>query len=250
MTVEDVFRINNREVAVTGKIEKGTIHINDTVCINNFYYTVTMIDADSKALRFAKAGMHIGLHLFASDTVLFRRGDIVTATNRKAEVNRKEAAQTIPYEKYLDDITFIKEINKSFTAPWYRYDIRLDSRPYGWDNMISWADYMAENDLGNISQVTVATMGTEEKDITFSYETHECKFRLTPELMNEKYILTVAGISKELKAPVKIVWFNQSNIIRFLTLCNDSLLMSKYIETVIRRSFGTPDAMKLGKPRE
>ena len=61
-------------------------------------------------------------------------------------------------------------------------------------------------------------------------------------------ILSIAGISKTLKAPMKIVWINQTNALRFFTLVDNDLLIKKYVETVIRRTFGTENAMKLGKP--
>ena len=35
---------------------------------------------------------------------------------------------------------------------------------------------------------------------------------------------------------------------RFFTIVDDETLIKKYIETVIRRTFGTNDAMKLAKP--
>lgn len=59
---------------------------------------------------------------------------------------------------------------------------------------------------------------------------------------------SVYGISRVLKCPVKIVWFNQSRVLRLFTIIDDEVLLTKYIETVIRRTFGTKDAMKLAKP--
>lgn len=47
---------------------------------------------------------------------------------------------------------------------------------------------------------------------------------------------------------MKIVWFNQTQVLRFFTIVDDETLIKKYIETVIRRTFGTNDAMKLAKP--
>ena len=61
-------------------------------------------------------------------------------------------------------------------------------------------------------------------------------------------MLSVAGMSKALKAPMKIVWINQTQVLRFFTLSDDELMLKKYIETMVRRTFGTEDAMKLGKP--
>ena len=60
-------------------------------------------------------------------------------------------------------------------------------------------------------------------------------------------MLSIAGISRTLMAPMKIVWFNQTQVLRFFTLVDDDLLIRKYVETVIRRTFGTDDAMKLAK---
>lgn len=66
-------------------------------------------------------------------------------------------------------------------------------------------------------------------------------------MKTENGVLSIAGISTTLKVPIKIVWFNQTKILRFFTLIDDELLIKKYAETVIRRTFRTQDAMKLGK---
>ena len=61
-------------------------------------------------------------------------------------------------------------------------------------------------------------------------------------------MLSIAGISAVLRAPVKVVWFNQTRMLRIFTMVDDRQLMSCYVETMVRRTFGTPQAMKLGKP--
>ena len=114
--------------------------------------------------------------------------------------------------------------------------------------MIYWADYMAASDLEHISQVATSSIGTQEKDITESYKNSNGKCAETQELKTEMGVLSIAGRSKTLKAPMKIVWFNQTRILRFFTLVDDDLLIKKYVETVVRRTFGTENAMKLGKP--
>ncbi len=151
-------------------------------------------------------------------------------------------------EEYIDDITYIKEMVHFSGEVWQQYDVLLAARGYGWDMMINWADYVAEADLNNISQVKAGSMGAQQADITESYNKNDCKCYETPELKTEMGILSVAGISQTLKVPMKIVWFNQTRILRFFTLIDDELLIKKYVETVIRRTFGTKDAMKLGKP--
>lgn len=151
-------------------------------------------------------------------------------------------------EEYLDDVTFIQAMKHIPVGPWHQYDVLLAARGYGWDAMINWADYMADADLEHISQVTAGEMGTQEKNITESYHNSRSKCSETPELKTEMGILSVAGISRTLDAPVKIVWFNQTRALRFFTIIDDEMLIRKYAETAVRRTFGTENAMKLGKP--
>lgn len=164
--------------------------------------------------------------------------------NQKSTASAKTSAGEV-----LDDITYIRDIKHTRTKAWHQYDVLLEARGYGWDMMIYWADYMSQADLEHISQVTISPIvGVEEKDITKSYLKHGSKCSQTPELTTELGVLSVAGTSKALKAPMKIVWINQTRILRFFTLVDDELLMTKYAETVIRRTFGTENEMKLAKP--
>lgn len=241
MTIEDVFLIRNHGVIVTGKIRRGVIHIHDTVTINNRNYTVTAIDVIPNQVAYAKEGAHAGLHLSSMDACLFKRGDVVIS-------KRIPTGAAQPTGELLDDITFIREMKSISAGLWQQYDVLLAARGYGWEMVKDWADYMADADLEHISQVTTGALGIQEQDITQSYLHHDGRCAQTPELYTEMGILSVAGISKTLKAPMKIVWINQTQVLRFFTLVNDELQMRKYIETTIRRTFGTRDAMKLGKP--
>ena len=47
---------------------------------------------------------------------------------------------------------------------------------------------------------------------------------------------------------MKIVWINQTNTLRLFTFTEDEEPVKRYVETMVRRTFGTGDAMKLGKP--
>lgn len=287
MTIEDVFFIKNHGVVVTGKIHRGVIHRDDAVTINGATYTVTLIDVIPNQVEYAKEGANVGLHLSTMNAALFKRGDLVTAkrfeatpqTNtficdvckqefpikyrhkgntcvKCAETVRKNIGVTNPDSKandtleieYLDDITFIREIKHTTAGPWHQYDVLLAARGYGWDMMKDWADYMSDVDLEHISQVTTGSLGVQEKDITKSYTDNGGRCKSMPELNVEMGILSIAGMSKTLKAPMKIVWINQTQVLRFFTLVNDDLLIKKYVETTIRRTFGTENAMKLGKP--
>ena len=172
------------------------------------------------------------------------------AEDCKAEDCKAEnyKAENYKAENYIDDITFIRDIKHIQSGPWHQYDVLLAAQGYGWDYMMSSADYMAAADLENISQVTSGFIDSEDTDITELYKKSNCKCSETEILKTETASLSVAGISKTLKAPMKIVWFNQTQVLRFFTIVDDETLIKKYIETVIRRTFGTNDAMKLAKP--
>lgn len=161
---------------------------------------------------------------------------------------RSQSTADIPEAVYIDDVTFIRAMKHIPMVPWHQYDVLLAARGYGWDMMKEWADYMADADLEHVSQVTTASLGTRETDVTRSYIDNGGRCTNTPELDRERGGLSVAGISKVLGAPMKIVWYNQTQVLRFFTLVDDELLIKQYAETTIRRTFDTENAMKLGKP--
>ncbi|WP_455679332.1 hypothetical protein [Streptococcus sp.] len=149
----------------------------------------------------------------------------------------------------LDDDSYIQEIRHSSQEAWHQYDVLLAARGYGWDAMVDWANYMSEADLMNISTVTYSALpGSKEVECIESFRQNGNDFSKMIELKDEQSSLAIGGESKILKVPVKIVWFNQTRTLRFFTLfLDDEKLMERYIETMIRRTFSTPDAMKLAK---
>lgn len=150
--------------------------------------------------------------------------------------------------EYLEDITFIREVKRQSYGVWKQYDILLESLPYGWDMMKDWADYMTQADLQKIEQVCAGAMGLAETNYIKSYQENGEKCAQTPELEREMGMLAISGISLALCAPVKILWFNQTRILRLITPEDDEVLIACYAETMVRRTFGTDSAMKLGKP--
>lgn len=149
---------------------------------------------------------------------------------------------------YLDDITFIQDMKHVTAGPWHQYDILLASRPYGWDFMVKWVDYMSSADIKNISEVLIGELNGGKADITDQFSKNENKISNLSEAGLERGMISIAGMSIVLNAPVKIVWVNQTRALRMFTLVEDAELIKKYIETAARWSFGTENAMKLGKP--
>ncbi|MBQ9229284.1 MAG: hypothetical protein IJ168_10725 [Eubacterium sp.] len=151
-------------------------------------------------------------------------------------------------EEIIDDISYIQEM-QHIRGTWHQYDVLLAARGYGWDTIVEWAAYMEEADLDDISTMTVAeTVNMPETEIIDEYRNAKVSIEKFDKLATERGRLSIGGLSRVLKAPVKIVWFNQTRVLKFFTVIDDDLLMTKYIETVIRRTFNTVDAMKLAKP--
>lgn len=182
-------------------------------------------------------------HIYAFPFVNFM--DVVS------EQTKLRGGEHAMYEgtEYLDDITYIRDIKHIQSGSWHQYDVLLAAQGYGWNAMIGWADYMAASDLEDVDEITTTNSASgQDIDITESYKSNNGKCIETPELKTEKGVLSIAGISKTLRAPMKIVWFNQTRVMRFFTTIGDEPLIQKYVETVIRRTFGTENAMKPGKP--
>lgn len=147
----------------------------------------------------------------------------------------------------LDDISYIRDM-KHLTMTWQgtlwqQYDFLLAARKYGWEAMVYYADYLETADIKVIENLT-----TSEADLTEEYKHSKegiAQFRM---LTRESGSLGIGGYSDTLKTDIKIIWFNQTNVLRVFTHLDDETLMKKYVETLIRTSFGTKDAMKLAKP--
>jgi hypothetical protein len=169
-------------------------------------------------------------------------------TSAEAPVKAPSKGSRAGSPEMLDDISFIQEL-KHIRGAWQQYDVLLAARGYGWQMMVDWAAYMEATDLDAISTVTVAEMANlPETELIGDYRQSGGGLKVFDKLSVERGQLAIGGISRALRAPVKIVWFNQSRVLRVFTLIDDEPLVTRYIETVIRRTFGTKDAMKLAKP--
>jgi len=77
MVIEDDFTITGRGTVITGRIENGSISINESVTINNRTFVVTGIEEFRKLLTSASAGMNVGLLLQGATKETCRAGDNV-----------------------------------------------------------------------------------------------------------------------------------------------------------------------------
>ena len=82
MPIEDIFSITGRGTVVTGRIERGTIHVNDPVELVGFSdgprsTVVTDVEMFRKLLDRGEAGDNVGLLLRGIDKKEVRRGEVV-----------------------------------------------------------------------------------------------------------------------------------------------------------------------------
>lgn len=170
---------------------------------------------------------------------------------RKKKKQQENIAQVA--EPMINDISYIQEIKhlsgRVGFVLWQQYDVLLATQKYGWETMVDYVAYMESADIDNIDSITVADMPNEPSiELVHVYNQSKVGLNKFDKLADERGMLSIAGHSRTLKGSVKIVWFNQTRVLRVFTLIDDETLIKKYVETVIRRSFGTDDAMKLAKP--
>ncbi len=169
---------------------------------------------------------------------------------RKAKTKVKVAQEA---ETMLDDTSYIQEIKHLYgnvgIAFWKQYDVLLATQHYGWETMVDWAAYMESADINKIESIAVADLNNDTGiELAHVYNQNIVGLKNFERLTEEHGILSIAGHSRTLNDSVKIVWYNQTRMLRLFTHINDELLITKYVETIIRRTFGTKDAMKLAKP--
>ena len=168
--------------------------------------------------------------------------------------NAKTKAKTVnEMEAMLDDVSYIQEMKHLHgnveNKVWQQYDILLAAQHYDWYTMVDWASYMESADINNIESVVVADSANATGiELAHEYNQNKMGLKNFENLKEERGRLSIYGHSRTLNSSVQIVWFNQTRVLRIITQINDEMLITKYVETLIRRTFGTKDAMKLAKP--
>lgn len=140
--------------------------------------------------------------------------------------------------------TYIHAVSHVQCGVWHQYDILLKTTIYGWEYMLNWADYMAGSDMKQMDRVTISEAGKGDIDITGEFMAGQ-KIPDLPSVSEEHASLGIAGTSNMARGPVKIVWFNQTRMLRIFTATRNDDFILKYVDTMVARSFGTKDQMKL-----
>ena len=103
MPIEDLFSITGRGTVVTGRIETGTIHVNDPVELVGFgdaprSTTVTGVEMFRKLLDQGEAGDNVGLLLRGIDKKEVKRGEVIA-----------KPGSITPHKHFLGQIYVLKK---------------------------------------------------------------------------------------------------------------------------------------------
>ena len=126
MPIEDIFSITGRGTVVTGRIETGTIHVNDPVELVGFGdaprpTTVTGVEMFRKLLDQGEAGDNVGLLLrgiYKKDVkrgeVVAKPGSITPHTDFKAQIydlKKEEGGRHTPFHNHYRPQFFIRTLD-------------------------------------------------------------------------------------------------------------------------------------------
>lgn len=118
--------------------------------------------------------------------------------------------------------------------------------PLRWESILQMVDYLLKADIVNFLVRVVD--GNQETDITASFRANGNRCASTPELQKEHQQLILIGDSRCADQRIRLNWTNQANMIDMDLALDSQTLSVRYIETLLRRSFKTADALKLGEP--
>ena len=126
LPIEDIFSITGRGTVVTGRIETGTIHVNDAVELVGFgdaprSTTVTGVEMFRKLLDQGEAGDNVGLLLRGIDKKDVKRGEVVAKpgsitphTDFKAQIyvlKKEEGGRHTPFHNHYRPQFFIRTLD-------------------------------------------------------------------------------------------------------------------------------------------
>ena len=126
MPIEDIFSITGRGTVVTGRIETGTIHVNDPVELVGFgdaprSTTVTGVEMFRKLLEQGEAGDNVGLLLRGIDKKDVKRGEVVAKpgsitphTDFSAQIyvlKKEEGGRHTPFHNHYRPQFFIRTLD-------------------------------------------------------------------------------------------------------------------------------------------
>lgn len=162
-------------------------------------------------------------------------------SGRAGAAGAKNAKEPIDYS-YICDVKY-KKSTKDY--PLHQYFITLTGH-YGWEYMLSTADYVLKADFLQLEQLYCGNLGGREIDMTGQYDSSLGLYAVF-DVRDEASWLSIAGASKRIGG-VRIVWYNQTRNMKIETMVPIRDIAVAYAETIVRRTFGTADELKLWPP--
>ena len=153
------------------------------------------------------------------------------ATKPSAQAATQSAAEAVSYIEDMKQLAF-----KMGDTVWQQYDILLATRGYGWDDIIEAADYLASADMDYIDSISTSSP-TEELELVHAYRQSKGRLKDLSLLAEEKGSLGLAGHSRKFDRSLKIVWYNQTRVLRIFSMFDDAALIREYVETMMQRAF-------------
>ena len=120
---------------------------------------------------------------------------------------------------------------------WQQYDILLATRGYGWDDIIEAADYLASADMDYIDSISTSSPTSPTEELVHAYRQSKGRLKDLSLLAEEKGSLGLAGHSRKFDRSLKIVWYNQTRVLRIFSMFDDAALIREYVETMMQRAF-------------
>lgn len=167
--------------------------------------------------------------VFEDETVDATKSATQAATNPSAQAATQSAAEAVSYIEDMKQLAF-----KMGDTVWQQYDILLATRGYGWDDIIEAADYLASADMDYIDSISTSSP-TEE--LVHAYRQSKGRLKDLSLLAEEKGSLGLAGHSRKFDRSLKIVWYNQTRVLRIFSMFDDAALIREYVETMMQRAF-------------
>lgn len=165
--------------------------------------------------------------------------------NMEGEADIKKTVQ----KGEIDDLSYVKKIQMTKLGNWFMYDVLLDARPLGWEQIVIVVNSIAKLDMVHVDKIEVSQMAGTPVNLMDEYEKSGHEIVNMPTLKKEASNIAIAGSSKR-AGLVQVVFFNQTSLIKFMTMEEKEDTIRRYTETIARKSFDTPDDMKLGRPHE
>lgn len=147
----------------------------------------------------------------------------------------------------LDDTSFITDVSFVQEGDLFIYAFRL-TNGYGWDYIRDSVDHLFSADFGKEDFTLSVGDFNAHDDITKVYLKGKKTGEIPLEWAREQNWAKVFGKSKALKSFVGVVFYNQTSIIQVSFSLKNEKIATAYVETLIRRNFGTPDQLKLANP--